>query len=59
MNKIDEYKKKINYDATADITSLPRKIFQDCIKEYHYSISEKSIPRSRERSMNNQKYNPR
>ena len=59
MNKIDEYKKKINYDVWEDMTNLPRKIFQDGILEYHYSISEKSIPRSRERSMNNQKENPR
>ena len=52
MNKIDEYKKKINYDVWADVTgipfqqetevaSLPRKIFQDSIKEYHASNSKK------------------
>ena len=29
MNKIDEYKKKINYDVWEDMTNLPRKIFQD------------------------------
>ena len=59
MNKIDEYKKKINYDAWADVTSLSRNLFQDNIREYHYSHSEKRVPRDRERSMNSQKDNPR
>jgi|TARA_Y100001963_G_scaffold140526_1_gene207666 hypothetical protein len=42
MNKIDEYKKKINYDAWEDVTKLPRKLFQDAILEYHASNSKKS-----------------
>lgn len=59
MNKIDEYKKKINYDAWADVTSLSRNLFQDSIKDYHNSHSENRIPRDRERTMINQKENPR
>ena len=52
-NKIDEYKKKINYDVWADVTNVPfqqetevasrilRNLFQDSIKEYHASNSKK------------------
>ena len=42
MNKIDEYKKKINYDVWGDMTAIPRKLFQDAILEYHASNSKKS-----------------
>jgi|TARA_R110002074_G_scaffold6996_1_gene30689 hypothetical protein len=41
MNKIDEYKKKINYDVWEDVTNLPRKLFQEGVKEYHDSNSKK------------------
>ncbi len=41
MNKIDEYKKKMNYDVWEDVTSLPKKLFQDAILEYHASNSKK------------------
>ncbi len=59
MNKIDEYKKKINYDVWEDMTAIPRKLFQDSVKEYHNSNSESCVPRSRERSMNSGKDSPR
>ena len=59
MNKIDEYKKKINYDVWGDMTAIPRKLFQDSVKEYHNSNSQNRIPRSRERSMNSQKDDPK
>ncbi len=39
MNKIDEYKKKMNYDVWEDVTKLQRKLFQDGILEYHASNS--------------------
>ena len=53
MNKIDEYKKKINYDIWADVTDIPfgketevasrilRNLFQDSINQYHASNSKK------------------
>ena len=41
MNKkIDEYKKKVNYDVWADVSNL-QKIFQDGIINHHKSISKK------------------
>ena len=41
MNKkIDEYKKKVNYDVWADGSNL-QKIFQDGIINHHKSISKK------------------
>ena len=36
-----------------------RKIFQDTIRTYHNSHSENAVPRDRERSMTNEKVNPR
>ena len=59
MNKIDEYKKKINYDVWEDITNLPRKLFQEGIIQYHNTNSTNTVPRDRERSMNNEKENSR
>tara|TARA_R100000008_G_C3536511_1_gene142331 strand:- start:249 stop:404 length:156 start_codon:yes stop_codon:yes gene_type:complete len=41
MNKIEEYKKKMNHDVWEDITNLPRKLFQDANLEYHASNSKK------------------
>ena len=51
MNKIDEYKKKINYDVWEDITNLPRKLFQEGIIQYHNTNSTNTVPRDRERTM--------
>ena len=45
MNKIDEYKKKINYDVWEDITNLPRKLFQEGIIQYHNTNSTNTVPR--------------
>ena len=41
MNKLDEYKEKLNYDVWVDVTNLPRKIFQESIKEYHASTTKR------------------
>ena len=38
-----------------DITNLPRKLFQESIREYHNSNSTNVVPRDRERSMINDK----
>ena len=42
-----------------DVMHELRKLFQDTIREYHNSTSEKAVPRDRERSMNSAKENSR
>lgn len=42
-----------------DVMDELRKLFQDTIREYHNGHSENSVPRDREKSMNNAKENPR